>query len=350
MICRGVGDHIKVAYAAPVLFLISAMKNIRFGILGPGKIANRFASSFEHTTGAKVYAVASRDQAKAKNFADTYHIEKIYGTYEEMINDAEVDVIYIATPHPFHYEQTLQCLKRGKPVLCEKPLALNYRQAHEMIEAAKKSNVFLMEAMWSRFFPATKKVTALVQSGVIGEVNYLQADFGFVAPVDDNNRVYNLALGGGAQLDVGVYPLFLALLLLGKPAEVKAFSTLATTGADATTSALLKFGNGSIAHILSSIVTDSPKQADIMGTKGIIIMQTPWHKSQHVTVKLNTGETIEYPFPYPGNGFQYQIEEVVSCLKANKKESDLMPHSLSLLMAQVSDEIRKQGGVKYKED
>ena len=259
-------------------------------------------------------------------------------------------MIYIATPHPFHYEQTLLCLKNGKAVLCEKPLALNYLQASEMIETARQNNVFLMEAMWSRFFPATKKTLELIQSGAIGDVKYLQADFGFAAPHDLNHRVYNMALGGGAQLDVGVYPLFLALLLLGKPEAIKAFSTLASTGADETTGALLSYKNGSIAHILSSIVTDSPKQADIMGTKGRIIMQTPWHKSQHITLKPNSGEPGEFPFPYPGNGFQYQVEEVINCLSTGKKESDLMPHSLSLLMAQVSDEIRKQGGIRYTAD
>jgi predicted dehydrogenase len=326
------------------------MNTIRFGILGPGKIANRFASSFEHAQGGKVYAVASRDEVKANDFAKTYSIEKVYTSYEDLINDPNVDVIYIATPHPFHYEQTLLCLRNGKPVICEKPLALNYRQANEMIQAARTENVFLMEAMWSRFFPATKKALELMQSGIIGEVKYLQADFGFAAPVDLNNRVYNMDLGGGAQLDVGVYPLFLALLMLGKPDEVKSFSQLASTGADTVTSALLSYKNGTIANVLSAIVTDSPKQADIMGTLGRITMHTPWHKSQLITLRLNSGEVTEFAFPYPGNGFQYQVEEVVSCLNAGKKESDLMPHSLSLLMAQISDEIRKQGGVIYDAD
>jgi len=297
-----------------------------------------------------VYAVASRDETKAKEFAKTYEIEKVYNSYETLVKDPAVDVIYIATPHPFHHEQTLLCLKNGKAVLCEKPLALNYRQASEMIETAGKHNIFLMEAMWSRFFPATKKVMELLKSGRIGEVKYLSADFGFAAPHDLNNRVYNMALGGGAQLDVGVYPMFLALLLMGKPDEIKAFSKLASTGADETTAALFSYTNGSMAHILSSIITDSPKQADIMGTEGRIVMQTPWHKSQQITLKLNSGETEEFSFPYPGNGFQYQVEEVVNCLNAGKKESDLMPHSLSMLMAQVNDEIRRQGGVKYSAD
>lgn len=326
------------------------MKIINFGIIGPGKIANRFATSFENVTNGKVYAIASRDLNKSKAFAETYKAEKAYGSYEELLNDPKVDAVYIATPHPFHYEQTLLCLKAGKPVICEKPLALNYKQASEMIATAKKKNVFLMEAMWSRFFPATKKVVELIQSGIIGDIQYLQADFGFASPLDFNNRVYNLALGGGAQLDVGVYPMFLALLLLGKPKSIKATSQLATTGADATTGALMHFDNGAIAHIFSSIVSDSPKQADIMGTKGRILIQTPWHKSQHITVKLHSGEVTEFPFPYPNNGFQYQVEEVIRCLNENKKESDLMTHSLSLLMAETSDEIRRQGGIKYSVD
>lgn len=326
------------------------MRTIHFGILGPGKIANRFASSFEHANGGKVYAVASRDEVKAKEFATTYNIDKVYTSYEDLINDPNVDVIYIATPHPFHYEQTLLCLRHGKAVICEKPLALNYRQANEMIQTARTENVFLMEAMWSRFFPATKKALELVQSGIIGDINYLQADFGFASAVNLAHRIYNMDLGGGAQLDVGVYPLFLALLFLGKPDAVKSFSHLATTGADVTTSALLFYRNGNMANVLSSIVTDSPKQADMMGSLGRLTMHAPWHKSQLITLRLNSGEVTEFAFPYPGNGFQFQVDEVIHCLREGKKESDLMPHSLSLLMAQVSDEIRKQGGVIYEAD
>lgn len=325
-------------------------KDIRFGILGPGKIAHRFASAFEHATGALVYAVASRDHAKAKEFAATYHAEKAYGDYESLVNDANVDVIYVATPHPLHYEQTLLCLKHGKPVVCEKPLALNLRQAREMIEVATTQKVFLMEAMWSRFFPATKKVVELIQAGAIGDVQFLQADFGFATAVNPDHRTYNLALGGGAQLDVGVYPLFLALALLGRPQAIKAAGAVASTGADYNTSALLQFANGALAHIFSSFVADSPKQGDVVGTTGRLIIHAPWHKSQHVTLRMNTGKVTEFPFPYPGNGFQFQIEEVVKCLREGKTESTLMPHALSLLMAEVSDEIRRQIGVKYAAD
>ena len=320
---------------------------INFGILGPGKIANRFADAFKYVPEAKVYAIASRDGQKAKEFAAAHNAEKFYSTYEEMLTDPLVDVIYIATPHPFHHEQTLLCLRQGKPVLCEKPLALNHRQASEMIAASQKKNVFFMEAMWSRFFPTTHKMLELIQSGAIGEIKFFHADFGFAAPINLDNRVYNLALGGGAQLDVGVYPMFLALLALGKPDEIKAFSQLASTGADATTSALFKYKSGAIAEIFSSIVTDSPKEAHIMGTLGRITIQAPWHKSEKISLRLNSGETIEFAYPHSGNGFEFQIREVVRCLNERKTESDLMPLNLSLMMAEVSDEIRKQGGIMY---
>jgi predicted dehydrogenase len=323
---------------------------IRFGILGPGKIAHRFADAFQYVPEAKIVAVASRDANKAREFSDKYRIERSYSGYEELVADPNVDIIYIATPHPFHYGQTLMCLKKCKPVLCEKPLAVNFRHAKEMVDAARESKTFMMEAMWSRFFPTTETTLKLLASGVIGDVKFLNADFGFAGPVNLESRLYNMKLAGGAQLDVGVYPLFLALLVLGKPESVKAFSHLATTGADTTTSALLNYKSGAIAHIFSSIVTDSVKDAHIMGTLGRITIETPWHKSQKVSVRLNSGAVTDYKFPHSGNGFEFQIQEVVRCLGEKKTESDRMPHSLSLMMAEVADEIRKQGGVRYSED
>lgn len=320
-----------------------------FGILGPGKIANRFADAFRYVPEAKVYAVASRDIKKAKDFASSYKAEKYYSSYEDLAKDRLVDIVYIATPHPFHFEQTMLCLNHGKPVLCEKPLAMSYRQASEMIGTSQREKVFLMEGMWSRFFPAIHKAYDLVMSGEIGKIISLKADFGFSAPVNLESRIYKLALGGGAQLDVGVYPMFLALLFMGKPDEIKATSQLASSGADATTRASFHYAGGAVAHILSSIVTDSPKEAVILGTQGSIVIQTPWYKSQQVSLKLNSGKITKFPFPHSGNGFEFQIEEVVRCLKEKKIECDLMPQALSLLMAEVSDEIRKQGGIKYSE-
>ena len=326
------------------------MKTWNFGILGPGKIARRFADAFQYVQGARVHAVASRDGGKAEQFASAVGATRSYSAYEDLVADPDVDIVYIATPHPFHHAQTILCLRHRKPVLCEKPLALNTRQATEMIALAKQNNTFLMEGMWSRFFPATHKALALVASGIIGEVKFVQADFGFAAPVNPEGRVYNLALGGGAQLDVGVYPLFLALLILGKPDQVKSFSHLAPTGADMSTGTLLHYKHGAMADIFSSITADSPKEGHILGTLGRIKLHAPWYKTQMVSLILHSGEVKEFAFPHSGNGFEYQIEAVVRCLEEGKAECDLMPHALSMMMAQVSDEIRKQGGIQYVAD
>ncbi len=326
------------------------MKTWNFGILGPGKIARRFADAFQYVPNARVYAVASRDSGKAKEFAAAVGADKSYSSYEKIARDPAVDIIYIATPHPFHHPQTLLCLQHHKAVLCEKPLALNLKQVKEMTALASLNQTFLMEGMWTRFFPATLKTLELIGSGIIGEVKFVQGDFGFAAPVNHDNRVYNLSLGGGAQLDVGVYPLFLALLVLGKPDQVKSFSHLADTGADASTSALLHYAHGAIADIFSSVVTDSPKEGHIIGTKGRIRMHAPWYKTQKISLHLNSGEVTEFPFPHSGNGFEYQIREVVRCLEEKKTECELMPHAMSLMMAEVADEIRRQGGVTYAAD
>jgi len=322
-------------------------RTINWGIIGPGKIANSFASSFHSVPDAKLYAVASRDREKARSFAKLYNIQKSYDSYDALANDPDIDVVYVATPHAYHREQTLLCLHNKKAVLCEKPLTLNHNDALEMIEAAKKNNVFFMEAMWSRFFPTTIKTLKLIHEGAIGEVKYLRADFGFKSPTKDpKSRLFDLALGGGALLDVGVYPLFLALLILGKPDAIRSFATLADTGADETTNAIFHYKNGAIANILSSIVVDTPKDAEIIGTNGTITIHSPWHKASSVTLKIGNDET-RFDFPYDGTGFEYQIQEVMRCLHNNKKESDLMPFELSLKMAEVSDEIRRQCNINY---
>jgi predicted dehydrogenase len=323
------------------------MKKYKFGILGPGKIANRFAEALQTVDRAELYAVASRDGEKAKAFADKFKIKKVYTSYEMLAKDPEVDVVYVATPHTFHYEHTLLCLQYKKPVLCEKPLTLNKKLAEAMVDTARKNNTFLMEAMWTRFIPAIIEAKRLVDKNEIGPVQFLQGDFGFAAPPNPDGRVFNLKLGGGAQLDVGVYPMFLALLILGKPTEIKAFANKAETGADATTTALLKFEQGAIAHILSSIVSDSPKEAVILGTQGSITIHSPWHKSMSITIRKNDGTETKEKFPYPSNGLQFQAIEVIRCLDEKLTESPLLPLSMSLLMAEVADEILRQCGVSY---
>ena len=321
---------------------------IRFGILGPGKIANKFCEALETLAyEAQVYAVASRDALKAKGFAGKFKAPTYYGSYEQLIADPQVDVVYIATPHPFHFEQAKLCLLNGKPVLCEKPLTVSLKQTTTLIEIARKEKVFLMEAMWSRFIPALVRVKELIDANTIGDIKFLHADFGFISPNDMNLRTFNKSLGGGAQLDVGVYPMFLALWLLGKPDSVKAHASLAVTGADDNTSALFGYKNGASASIFSSFVSDSIKDAVIMGTKGSITIHAAWHKATSFTLKKNNAEPEYFEFPYKSNGLQFQAIEVIQCLRNGKTESQKLPLDMSLLMAETADEILNQIGVNY---
>jgi predicted dehydrogenase len=329
--------------------LNSMVTPIRFGILGPGKIANRFCEALQTLTGdAQIYAVASRDEQKAKEFAGKFNIPKYYVSYEQMIADPQMDVVYIATPHPFHFEQAKLCLLNGKAVLCEKPMTVSLKQTSALVEIARVQKVFLMEAMWSRFIPALVKVKELLDDDAIGEIKFLHADFGFISPNDLNLRTFNKALGGGAQLDVGVYPMFLTLWLLGKPESIKAHASLATTGADDNTSALLGYKNGAAASIYSSFVSDSVKDAVIMGTKGSITIHAAWHKATAYTVKKNNEQPEYFELPYKSNGLQFQAIEVIQCLREGKTESSKLPLDMSLLMAQTADEILKQIGVSYE--
>ena len=323
---------------------------IRFGILGPGKIASKFCEALQTIKpDAQVYAVASRDESKAKAFGSKFNAVKHYSSYEALAQDTEVDVVYIATPHPFHFEQTKLCLNHGKAVLCEKPLTLSYSQTEILVNLAREKKVFLMEAMWSRFIPALIAVKSVIDSGTIGEIKFMHADFGFISPTNLDLRTFNKALGGGAQLDVGVYPMFLALWLLGKPDVIKAHASLAVTGADDNTSALFGYKSGTTATIYSSFMTDSMKEAVIMGTKGSLTIHSAWHKATAFTLRKNNSESEFQEFPYPSNGLQFQAIEVVECLRTNLMESPKMTLDMSLLMAETADEILRQIGVKYSD-
>jgi predicted dehydrogenase len=322
-------------------------KVIRFGIIGPGKIANKFCESLKEVKDAQVYAIASRDETKAKAFASKFKAPAVYSSYQDLVSDVNVDIVYIATPHPFHFEQGQLCLNHGKAVLCEKPLTLSFRQTEILVNLAREKKVFLMEAMWSRFIPALVKMKSVIDSGAIGEIKFLHADFGFISPPNLDLRTFNMALGGGAQLDVGVYPMFLALWLMGKPDSVKAHASLASTGADDNTTAMLCYENGAVASIYSSFIADSVKDAVIMGTKGSITIHAAWHKATAFTLKKNNADPEHFELPYKSNGLQFQAIEAIDCIREGRIESPKLSHNMSLLMAQVADQIKSQIGVKY---
>ena len=323
------------------------MNTTAWGIIGPGKIAKKFAVALGMVEGAVLRAVASRDAGRAGAFAREYGAEVGYGSYEELVADTAVDAIYIATPHGFHAEHAILCLRHGKAVLCEKPLALSAREVSSMIAASGESETFLMEAMWTRFIPLMRSVQELIGSGAIGAVKYIRADFGFLAPFNPEGRLYNLQLGGGSLLDIGIYPLFLCTQLLGRPLRIVAAGDLSPTGSDVTCHAVLQYGDDVSAVISSTLACQTSITAEIAGTEGMIRIPTPWYKNDRYEWS-RTGEAVQVVGLEPMvNGFEYQIREAMQCQALGLIESPLLPHSFSLMMAEIMDEIRRQIGVKY---
>ncbi len=324
-------------------------KNYRWGILGAGRIAEKFCTALNFVEGATVYAVASRDIEKAKAYASKFKATKFYDNYEDLMQDDNIDIIYIATPHAFHYEQTMACLKKGKHVLCEKPMALSYRQTAAMINAAKEYKVFLMEGVWTACMPFIGKIKELITADVIGKLQYVSADFGFNTPVDLEGRLYNKSLGGGSMMDVGIYPLFFATLLLGEPSLVKAAYKLSVTGVDEYINVVLQYPDGEAAHLLSSIHFNTAIEAEIVGTKGRIKISNPWFKATDFTLYLEDDKVQNFSMPHMSNGFEYEIEEVMNCLDKGLLESEKMPHQLTLLISKIMEDVLMQGGVVYEQ-
>jgi predicted dehydrogenase len=322
-------------------------RNYRWGILGAGRIAEKFSLALDHTEGNEVYAVASQDGNRAREFADKHGAPKAYTGYQALVEDPEVDIIYIATPHSFHKEQAELCLAHRKPVLCEKPLALTLRESEEIIRKAKETGVFFMEGMWSSCMPATRKALEIIKDDLIGPVQFIRADFGFNAPVDLQGRLYNIELGGGSLLDVGVYPLFLAHNFLGEPSKIQSLGKLASTGADEYCNIQLQYPGGETAMIYSSITVKTSLTAEIAGTKGRIYLQAPFYKSNELILELNTGEKTSFAFPHEVNGFEFEIRKVAESLDNGLLECEWMPHSYTLAVARVMDTVRKQIGIDY---
>jgi len=323
------------------------MQPLRWGIIGPGKIAIKFAAALRLAGPAVLKAVASRDLDRARKFAADHGAEKFYDSYERLAADPEVDAIYIATPHGYHAEHSEICLRQGKAVLCEKPMALNAAEVSRMIASSRKYGAFLMEAMWTRFLPLLGNVSALIGEGKIGEPRYVRADFGFPAPYQPDSRLYSLRLGGGSLLDIGVYPLFLSLHLLGRPDHIVASGHLAPSGADDVCHAILGYHDGRSAVISSTLTCQTSLTAEIAGTEGSIRIPSPWYKNDRLTWN-RSGQPEQLILVEPMvNGFEFQIREVSRCLAAGEIESAAMPHAFSLMMSQTMDAIRRQIGVKY---
>ena len=322
-------------------------KKIKWGIIGLGKIAQKFVNDLKLIDNVELEAVASRDLTKAEAFAKTYDAKKFYGSYDALLQDKFVDIVYIATPHNSHAQIAVLALENKKAVLCEKPFAINKQQVFNMIEASKKHNMFLMEALWTRFLPAIKKIKNTVETGEIGEIKYLNADFSFKAN-PSIQRIYDKELGGGSILDIGIYPIFLAYLILGMPAKIIAKAHFYESGADSQVSIIFDYKNAQ-AVLFSSFNSNSKREAKISGTLGEIMIDSPWNETSSFSVFKDNKEE-EISIPIFGKGFTHQISECNFCLLENRTQSNLWSHQNSLELITLLDAVRKEIGLVYAED
>jgi predicted dehydrogenase len=318
----------------------------RWGIAGTGKIADQFVADLAHVPDAAVVAVGSRTLASADRFGAAMGIERRHGSYEELAADPDVDIVYVATPHSRHVDDTVLFLEAGKHVLCEKPLALSAAQADVISDAAERTNRFVMEAMWSRFLPAYIELVRLLDAGSIGEVRFVDGDFGFVHPVEPTHRLYDPALAGGATLDIGIYPVHLAHLVFGPPSSVVASGRLASTGVDAAIAAVLTHPGGGLSVVRAAIDTSLACTARVSGTLGAIDLPAMMHCPNQLMVR-SVGQVSKVQAPLIGVGLHYQVAEVHRCLDAGLVQSPSWPLALSRSVLTTLDAIRAAVGVRY---
>lgn len=323
-------------------------RKTNWAILGCGKIARKFAEDLLLAPGANLYAVASRDQVKADHFKQTFEAEVSFGSYEAMVLDPLIDIVYIATPHMFHKEHTLLCLKNNLAALCEKAFAMNQEEVEEMIAFAKAQNVFLMEALWTHFVPHYKFVLQTVESGAYGNIISLKADFGFNAPFDPASRLYNKSLGGGSLLDVGIYPVFAALTLLGYTQNISAKAHIGPTGVDHNCSMTLNYDNGVKASLFSAIDTQTDTTCVITLERGEILIHSRFHDPTAVTVTTQgISKTHDFPIPEGVNGYYYEILHCQEMLATGNKESTTMTFKKSLELIKMLDKVRSEIHLNY---
>jgi predicted dehydrogenase len=325
-------------------------KRIRWGILGTGKIAKALATALKELPDAELAAVASRSIGSATSFAEEYGAARAHGSYQALADDPDVDVIYIATPHPMHHDNALMCLHAGKSLLVEKAFTVNRREAEEIVALAREKKLFVMEAMWSRFQPAIVEAKRLIDAGEIGKISNVQADLGFMADVGPEHRLFNPELGGGALLDLGIYPLSMSCFFLGRVAEVKAMSELGPTGVDVQTNFVLRHVDGGLSSCATSLNSRTGATLTICGSKGFLRLHSRFHHTENFTIELNDGSRREIDLPRLGNGYPHEAMEVQRCLRAGLLESPVMPLDETLSLMGVMDEIRAQTGVRYAAD
>lgn len=325
-----------------------SQKIYHWGVLGCGKIATKFSKDLKTLPNAKLYAAASRSLDKAQAFAQELGFEKSYGSYEALVADPKVDVIYIATPHALHYQHVLLCTEHGKAILVEKAFTLTADLAEEMVEAAHRNKVFLMEAFWTRFQPSFLKAMEILQSRELGQAWMLRAEFCFHAPYHPESRLFSPALGGGALLDIGVYPVFWAMHVFGLPSSIQAMADLAPTGVDQSLAVTFKYPGGELAQLTASFKACSDTSTEILCEKGFlrILKIDPWTVKLIKSIKNGPEEEIIF-HSEQGFGLFLEARHVMECLDAGLLESPMLPHADSLKMMQLLDEIRRKTGITF---
>jgi predicted dehydrogenase len=323
------------------------MKTTRWGILGTGSIAKAFAKGLTALRDAELIAVRSRRQETADTFGDTFGVPNRYTSYEALAHAPEVDAIYVATPHTLHCENTLLCLNAGKPTLCEKPFAVTLAEAEAMVATARERGVFLMEAMWTRFFPLMTELRRLVYDGAIGEPHILATDFGFRAGLNPEGRLFNPQLGGGALLDVGVYCVSMGSMVFGEANRVVSMANIGETGVDEQSAFVLGHQNGGLSVLYTAIRTNTPQEAVLLGSEGSIRVHNRWWAPTTMTVQRRGRPPERLDFPHENNGYQFEASEVMRCLREGRRESEVMPLDESVTIIRTMAEIRAPWGLRY---
>lgn len=328
--------------------MIMEKKKWKWGILGCGKIAAKFARDLRTLDQAVLYAAASRDPEKAEAFAGEHGFTRACGSYEEMVRDPELDAVYVATPHSHHMEHSLLCLEHHKAVLCEKAFALNLNQAERMIQSARQNQTFLMEAFWTRFQPDFLKMMDLIGSEELGQALMMRSDFAFNGPYDPNNRLYNPDLGGGSLLDIGIYPVFAALQGFGRPDSIQARAIFSQTGSEESIAVIFGYTDGKLATLQSSFAVQSQTQTEFWCEKGLV--KTRRNGIGETFLEMwRDGQLIhETVFSYPDAlGYHLEAAHVMECLDQGLTESPLLPLSFSHLLMETLDRIREAAGIKF---
>lgn len=330
-------------------------RTFQWGIIGPGRIARKFASDLRLLPNARLHAVASTDAARARSFADEFGADFAYGRYEDLVGCPGLDAVYVATPHTLHHDCALLCIENGIPVLCEKPFAMNAAQARRMIDAARHNRVFLMEALWTLFIPGVVKALELVRQNAVGPLHTIKADFGFKTVYDPNSRLFDPRLGGGSLLDIGIYPALLALDLFGQPApnDVQAIATFTPGGVDESCAFSFRYPGNRLALCHSTVAANTPIEAWLYGSEGAVYLAPRWHHTQQVRLydydNRDTPKEI-FDCAYAGFGYQFEADHVQDCLDAGLTESPRVPLDFSLGLMQTLDRIRELIGLVYPAD